>query len=206
MDYILPPLPYSYDALEPYIDARTMEIHHTKHHQTYIDRLNESLVGHSDLQSKSLEQLLCDVHLYPQQLATTILNNGGGHWNHSFFWKIMKKDGGGEPQGPLFEEIKRTFRSFKDFQLQFNNAAKSVFGSGWAWLCVDSKKKLVVISTVNQGVPFLQEKDPILGLDVWEHAYYLSYQNRRADYITEWWNVINWDKVEHLYCQAMSKK
>lgn len=206
MDYILPSLPYAYDALEPYIDAATMEIHYTKHHQKYVDELNAALVGHPHLQSKSLEQLFNEINTYPAALATAIINNGGGHFNHSFFWRLLQKNGDLEPKGPLAPMIKKTFGSFKAFQDEFNTAAKKVFGSGWAWLCVNKSGKLIVTSTPNQNPPVLNHQYPIMGLDVWEHAYYLKYQNRRPDYINAWWHVINWQQVEDNYEEIVNSK
>jgi Fe-Mn family superoxide dismutase len=206
MEYVLPPLPYSYDALEPYIDALTMEIHYTKHHQKYVDELNAALVNYPLLQVKSLEELFSEINTYPAPLATAITNNGGGHLNHSFFWRLMKKNAQLEPSGPVAQAIKRSFGHFNAFQDQFNTAAKKVFGSGWAWLCVDKQGQLVVMSTPNQNPPLLSLCHPILGLDVWEHAYYLKYQNKRPDYIAAWWHVINWQQVEDNYHAILNNK
>lgn len=196
----LPALPYAYDALEPYIDKMTMEIHHTKHHNAYVTNLNKAVEG-TEMEGKSLEELMANVSKY----SPAVRNNGGGHWNHSLFWELMKKNAGGEPTGALEEAIKSAFGSFADFKAQFNNAAATRFGSGWAWLVV-SNGKLVVSSTPNQDNPLMDVAEvkgtPILGLDVWEHAYYLKYQNRRPEYIENWWNVINWDKVSELYAKA----
>lgn len=205
MEHRLPQLPYSYDALEPYIDAHTMEIHYTKHHQKYVDELNAALVNYPDLQLKSLEHVLKEISTYPNALAATLLNNGGGHLNHSFFWQSLKKNGGIIAHSMLGAEIAKTFGSIEAFKIEFATAAKKVFGSGWAWLCLNGAGKLVIISTPNQNPPFLQGLSPVLGLDVWEHAYYLKYQNRRPDYIDAWWHVINWDYAEDLYHQSIKK-
>ncbi|HED05967.1 MAG TPA: superoxide dismutase [Ignavibacteria bacterium] len=186
-------LPYAYDALEPYIDARTMEIHYTKHHNGYVTKLNAA-IGGTDLEGKSLEELMKNV----SKLPVALRNNGGGHFNHSLFWTIMKKDGGGEPSGTLAGVINSAFGSFADFKKKFSDAAASRFGSGWAWLIVKGGK-LEITSTPNQDNPVMDDAEvrgtPILGLDVWEHAYYLKYQNRRPEYIENWWNVVNWDEV-----------
>lgn len=195
----LPELPYAYDALEPYIDALTMEIHYTKHHQAYIDNLNNALKNYPDLQKKSLEDILTHLNNIPEAIRTTVRNNGGGHENHSFFWPLMSKKGGGQPKGPVSKEIATAFGSFDAFKEQFNTAAKSVFGSGWAWLVVDKNGKLLITSSPNQDNPITNGQTPILGLDVWEHAYYLKYQNKRPDYIGAWWNVVNWEQVEENY-------
>lgn len=201
MSYSLPDLPYAYDALEPHIDARTMEIHHTKHHQAYITKANAALEGHSDLASKSIEDLMSDLSAVPENIRTAIRNNGGGHANHSLFWTIMSPNGGGTPGGDLGDDINATFGSFDAFKEQFANAAATRFGSGWAWLSVDGGK-LVVESTPNQDTPLSEGHTPILGLDVWEHAYYLNYQNKRPDYISAFFNVINWDEVAKRYAAA----
>lgn len=199
MKYTVPSLPYEYGALEPYIDARTMEIHHTKHHQAYVDNLNKALEGHPELAGKSLPELLANLDSIPTDIRTAVRNNGGGHLNHSFFWEIMKKNGGGEPRGAVAQEIIKVFGSFAAFQEQFNGQAKTVFGSGWAWLVIDTKGNLALEKTSNQDSPVSQGHAPLLGLDVWEHAYYLQYQNRRPDYIGAWWHVVNWDRVEDAY-------
>jgi Fe-Mn family superoxide dismutase len=199
----LPELPYAYDALEPYIDAKTMEIHHTKHHETYIENLNKALASYPDLQNKSLVELLTTLSALPEAVRTAVRNQGGGHFNHSLFWPMMAKHGGGEPKGPIAAEINKHFKSFGEFQTHFNTAAKGVFGSGWAWLCVDTQGKLVVTSTPNQDSPISNGLQPVLGLDVWEHAYYLKYQSGRANYITAWWHVINWEQVEDNYAKAV---
>jgi Fe-Mn family superoxide dismutase len=196
MSYKLPPLPYAYDALEPYIDAKTMEIHYTKHHQAYIDELNKLLEKHPQLQTLSLEQLLEKVKELPEEVATPLKNNGGGTYNHSLFWEIMQKNGGGTPKGNIGEAITTTFGSFEKFKELFSAAAKSRFGSGWAWLSLDSAGKLVINSTPNQDNPLMSRCKPIMGLDVWEHAYYLKYQNKRVDYIAAWWHVVNWDRID----------
>lgn len=201
MSHSLPSLPYDYNALEPHIDAKTMEIHHTKHHQTYINNLNAALENHSDLQSKSLEDLIANLNNIPEGIRGAVRNNGGGHLNHSMFWTIMSPNGGGEPSGELGDAINSAFGSFSDFQDQFAKAGATRFGSGWAWLCVDGGK-LVVNSTPNQDNPITDGLKPILGVDVWEHAYYLNYQNRRPDYIKAWWNVVNWDQVAKNFSDA----
>lgn len=199
MKYVLPSLPYAYGALEPYIDAMTMEIHHNKHHQAYVDNLNKALEKHPEYQPASIDEIIENLSDVPEDIRTMVRNNGGGHYNHSFFWKIMKKNGGGEPNGQVADQIKKTFGSFAEFQDGFNNHAKSVFGSGWAWLSVDADGKLVTSSLPNQDSPLSYKCTPILGLDVWEHAYYLKYQNKRPDYIGAWWHVIDWDMVEENY-------
>ena len=194
MAHTLPPLPYDYGALEPHIDARTMEIHHTKHHQGYVTNLNAALEKAPNLQNKSLEDLLGNLDAVPESVRTAVRNNGGGHWNHSMFWQIMGPAAGAEPTGKLADAMKSAFGDFAQFKEKFAAAATSRFGSGWAWLLADGGK-LSIESTPNQDNPVMQGKSPILGLDVWEHAYYLKYQNRRADYIGAWWNVVNWDVV-----------
>jgi Fe-Mn family superoxide dismutase len=194
----LPKLPYAFDALEPYIDARTMEIHHGKHHAAYVTNLNKALEAHADLASQPLEQLIGGIDKLPEAIRTAVRNNGGGHWNHSLFWQLMKKGGGGEPKGALADAIKKEFGNFGDFKSKFSAAAMGRFGSGWAWLIFDAGK-LVIDSTPNQDNPIMSGKRPVMGLDVWEHAYYLKYQNRRADYIEAWWNVVNWEQVAAQY-------
>ena len=201
MAYTLPALPYSTNALEPHIDAKTMEIHHTKHHQAYINNVNTALEAHPDLAAKSVEDLIRDLAAVPEAIRTTVRNNGGGHANHSLFWTIMGPGGGGEPSGTLGEAIKSTFGSFATFKEQFSKAAATRFGSGWAWLSVD-KGKLVVESTANQDNPISEGRTPILGIDVWEHAYYLHYQNRRPDYVGAFYNVINWTEVARRLAAA----
>ncbi len=201
MAYQLPPLPYPFDALEPTIDARTMEIHHDKHHGAYVNNVNAALEGHSDLASMSIEDLLKNIDRVPDAIKTAVRNNGGGHANHSMFWQIMKKGGGGEPSGDLANAINSTFGSFDAFKDAFSKAGAGRFGSGWAWLVVNNGN-LEVMSTANQDSPYMEGKTPIMGLDVWEHAYYLNYQNRRPDYISAWWNVVNWDEVAKRYAAA----
>ena len=195
MAHELPQLPYAYDALEPHIDARTMEIHHTKHHQGYVNNLNSALSSHPELESKSVEELVKDLGSIPEDIRTAVRNNGGGHANHSLFWLCMSPNGGGEPTGELADAINCAFGSMDSFKEQFAKAGATRFGSGWAWLCVDGSGNLVITSTPNQDNPLTDGLTPILGLDVWEHAYYLNYQNRRPDYISAFWNVINWDQV-----------
>ncbi|HUJ82847.1 MAG TPA: superoxide dismutase [Candidatus Acidoferrales bacterium] len=192
--HVLPPLPYAFDALEPYIDAKTMEIHHDKHHGAYVTNLNKALEGNADLQKLSVEQLIAQIDRVPENIRTAVRNNGGGHANHSLFWKIMKKGGGGEPKGELADAIKSTFGSFADFKTKFNQAATTRFGSGWAWLFFKDGK-LTLESFPNQDNPLMSGGKPVMGLDVWEHAYYLKYQNRRPEYIEAWWNVVNWDEI-----------
>jgi len=194
--YVVPPLPYAFDALEPYIDKTTMEIHHDKHHGAYVTNLNKALEGHADLQALSIEDLLTHLDRVPENIRTAVRNNGGGHMNHSMFWKIMKKGGGGEPKGKLAEAIKSSFGSFADFKTKFAQAGATRFGSGWAWL-LSKDGKLSIESTPNQDNPVMSGAKPVMGLDVWEHAYYLKYQNKRPDYIEAWWNVVNWDEIEH---------
>lgn len=201
MAYELPSLPYAYDALEPHIDAKTMEIHHSKHHQGYVTKVNAALEGHPELASKSIEDLMSDLSSVPEDIRGAVRNNGGGHANHSLFWTIMSPNGGGTPGGELGDDINATFGSFDAFKEQFAAAAATRFGSGWAWLSVDGGK-LVVESTPNQDTPLSEGHTPILGLDVWEHAYYLNYQNKRPDYISAFFNVINWDEVAKRYAAA----
>jgi Fe-Mn family superoxide dismutase len=205
MAYELPKLPYNYNALEPHIDARTMEIHYTKHHQAYITNLNNAIKGKADLETKSVEDLIKNLNAVPEDIRTVVRNNGGGHANHSFFWKIMGPNAGGEPKGKLADDIKSTFGGFDQFKEKFSAAGVGRFGSGWAWLIKNSSGKLEIVSTANQDSPLMgkaiagAEGTPILGCDVWEHAYYLNYQNRRPDYIKAWWNVVNWDAVAKNY-------
>ncbi len=196
----LPALPYSFDALEPHIDALTMEIHHDRHHGTYVNNLNNALEGHPELQEKTVEELISDLNSVPEDIRTAVRNNGGGHANHSMFWEIMSPDGGGTPSGALSDEINKTFGSFDQFKEEFAKAAAGRFGSGWAWLVLDNGK-LSIMSTANQDNPLMEGKKPVFGLDVWEHAYYLKYQNKRPDYISAFWNVVNWDEVNKRYEQ-----
>jgi Fe-Mn family superoxide dismutase len=199
MSYQLPELSYAYTALEPYIDAKTMEIHHTKHHKAYIDKLNAALEGHADLQNKSVEDLLRNLNAVPESIRTAVRNHGGGHFNHSFFWPMLRKET--KFSGKLADAINSRFGGFDKFKDQFSNAAATLFGSGWAWL-VWSNNELQIMATPNQDNPISQGKTPILGLDVWEHAYYLKYQNRRPEYISAFFNVINWDKVNEYFKAA----
>jgi Fe-Mn family superoxide dismutase len=199
--HVLPPLPYATDALEPYIDKMTMEIHHGKHHNAYVTNLNKALEGNADLQALSIDQLLKSLDRVPENIRPAVRNNGGGHWNHSMFWKLMKKGGGGEPTGVLADAIKSSFGSFTDFKTKFAAAGVGRFGSGWAWIVVKDGK-LAIESTPNQDNPLMAGGKAIFGLDVWEHAYYLKYQNRRPDYIEAWWNVVNWDEAASLYSAA----
>ncbi len=198
MPFTLPPLPYSFDALEPYIDAKTMEIHHDKHHGAYVTNLNKALDGHADLQSKSLDDLLKSLDSIPENIRSAVRNNAGGHWNHSLFWTQLKKGSGGEPTGDLGSAIKSAFGSFAEFQTKFAAAGLSRFGSGWAWLIVKDGK-LAIESTANQDNPVSDGGRPFFGLDVWEHAYYLKYQNRRPEYIEAFWNVVNWEQIAENY-------
>lgn len=202
MAFELPPLPYAEDALEPHIDARTMSIHHDKHHAGYTNNLNNALEGHSDLAAKSIEELLGDLGSVPEGIRTAVRNNGGGYANHSLFWSVMGPDGGGSPSGALADAINSAFGSFDAFKEAFAKAAGTRFGSGWAWLYVDGSGNLAVTSTPNQDTPLMDGNTPILGLDVWEHAYYLNYQNRRPDYVAAWWNVVNWDAVAENFAAA----
>jgi Fe-Mn family superoxide dismutase len=204
MAHQLPPLPYDFSALEPHIDTQTMQIHHGKHHQAYINNLNAALEGHADLAAKSVEQLLCEIQQVPENIRQTVINNGGGHANHSLFWTIMSPKGGGEPGGDLGAAINATFGNFASFRELFTKAGVTRFGSGWAWLALDPQGKLLVYSTANQDSPLMVGNIPILGLDVWEHAYYLKYQNRRPDYINAWWNIVNWEEVAASFTQARS--
>lgn len=202
MAFELPDLPYPYDALEPSIDEQTMRVHHDKHHAGYTNNLNSALEGKPDLQSKSIEAILRDLNGVPEDIRTTVRNNGGGYANHSLFWNIMSPDGGGEPGGDLAAAVKSAFGSFAAFKDKFSSTATGQFGSGWGWLAVDGSGALTVLSTPNQDSPYMQGLTPILGVDVWEHAYYLKYQNRRGDYVAAWWDVVNWDEVARLYKQA----
>ena len=199
MAFELPALPYDKSALEPHIDATTMEIHHGKHHAAYVNNLNKALENQSDLQNMSIEDLLRNINSVPENIRTAVRNNGGGHANHSLFWNIMGPNGGGQPTGELANAINAAFGSFDDFKTQFKTAATGRFGSGWAWLIVAPDGSVSITSTANQDSPLMEGRTPILGLDVWEHAYYLKYQNRRPDYVDAWWNVINWDEVARRY-------
>jgi len=201
----LAPLPYAFDALEPQIDAQTMEIHHDRHHQAYVDNLNKALAGHPDLQRKSLKTLLSDLDSIPAPIRTAIRNHGGGHANHSLFWQVLSKKGGGKPKGALAAAVDRKFLTFEKFQEQFTKAATGVFGSGWVWLSLNPRKELELETTPNQDSPFSKGNTPLVGLDVWEHAYYLKYQNRRADYIAAFYNIINWDYVAGRYGAVQGK-
>jgi superoxide dismutase, Fe-Mn family len=202
MAFELPALPYPVTALEPHVDARTMEIHHGKHHATYTNNLNAALEAHPALQARSIEDLLRGFDALPNDVQTAVRNNGGGYANHNLFWEIMSPDGGGRPQGELASAIDAAFGSFEDFRTAFSDAATKRFGSGWAWLVVDGDGALQVYSTANQDSPFMSGHTPVLGLDVWEHAYYLNYQNRRPDYIKAFWNVVDWRRVGALYTDA----
>jgi superoxide dismutase, Fe-Mn family len=204
--FTLPSLPYDYAALEPHIDEQTMRIHHTKHHQTYIDKLNAALEKHPDLMSKSVEELVASTESLPEEVRTAVKNHGGGHANHSLFWTILTPDGTGTPSGDLAEAINQAFGDAQAFKDQFTQAATGHFGSGWTWLVMNKEHKLEIITTPNQDSPLMQAKTPILGLDVWEHAYYLKYQNRRPEYIQEFWNIINWLEVERRYTECMVAK
>jgi Fe-Mn family superoxide dismutase len=205
MSFEVPDLPYDFDALEPHIDARTMEIHHDKHHGGYVNKLNAALEKAPRLQGKSIEDIMRSLEDVPEAVKTAVRNNGGGHFNHSLFWNVMSPNGGGQPSGDLLSRIEKSFASFDAFRKQFSNSALTRFGSGWAWLSVGDAKNLTVSSTPNQDNPLMSGSIPILGIDVWEHAYYLKYQNRRADYITALWNVINWAKVEENLEKALEK-
>jgi superoxide dismutase, Fe-Mn family len=196
----LPPLPYPLDALEPHIDAKTMEIHHGRHHQAYVTNLNKAVAGNADLSKTSLEELIRHLEDVPEAVRTAVRNNGGGHYNHSLFWQTLKR-GGGQPKGALAQALNKSFGSFDKFKEEFSGAAMKVFGSGWAWLLLE-EKELKIVSTPNQDTPLSHSKQPLLGLDVWEHAYYLQYQNKRADYIAAFFNVINWDFVADRFSKA----
>tara|TARA_B100001027_G_scaffold67330_1_gene45937 strand:+ start:7697 stop:8314 length:618 start_codon:yes stop_codon:yes gene_type:complete len=204
MSYSLPSLEYSVDALEPHVDARTMEIHHGKHHQTYIDKLNGAIEGHSELGEKSVDDLITNLSDLPESMQTAVRNNGGGHFNHTFFWQCVSPNGGGTPSGELSNAIDATFGSFDAFKNEFLQAAITRFGSGWAWLIKQEDGSLAVTSSPNQDNPLMQGitdhcGTPIIGLDVWEHAYYLNYQNRRPDYVTAFWNVVDWERANSLF-------
>ncbi len=198
MPFELPALPYPADALEPYIDARTMEIHHDKHHGAYVTNLNAAIAKHPELDGRSVEDLLRDINRIPEDIRTAVRNNGGGHMNHSMFWLIMTPNGGGQPSGSLGDAIQKSFGDFAAFQQQFNQAAMGRFGSGWAWL-IKNDGRLTIESTANQDNPIMEGKHAVMGVDVWEHAYYLKYQNRRADYVNAWWNTLNWPEIQKRF-------
>ncbi len=201
-EYTLPPLPYDFGALEPHIDAKTMEIHHGKHHQAYINNLNAALKDHPDHQGKTIEALIADLNALPEGIRTAVRNNGGGHANHSLFWQVIAPNAGGEPTGKIGEAIASELGGFAAFKEAFNKAGATRFGSGWAWLTLGKDGKLAVTSTPNQDSPIMEGTTPLLGCDVWEHAYYLKYQNRRPDYLAAFWNVVNWPEVERRYLAA----
>jgi Fe-Mn family superoxide dismutase len=202
MPYQLPPLPYAYNALEPFIDEETMRLHHDAHHQTYVNNLNTAVEKHPELFDRSAEDLIRGLAQIPEDIRTVVRNNGGGHVNHTMFWEIMGPSAGGQPTGDLLQAITSTFGSFDALKQQVSQAAITRFGSGWGWLSVDSGGKLVVESTANQDSPLSEGRTPILGVDVWEHAYYLKYRNRRPEYVNQWWNAVNWDAVAKRYAQA----
>jgi len=204
MAYELPPLPYDYNALEPYIDEETMHLHHDKHHQAYVNNLNAALQGQSQFDNMGIDELIRSLSSVPDNIRTTVRNNGGGHINHSMFWQIMKPNGGGEPTGDLASAISSAFGSFDQFKAAFNDAGAKRFGSGWAWLVIGTDGKLAVTSTANQDSPLIDGLYPVMGNDVWEHAYYLKYQNRRPEYLAAWWNVVNWDEIGKRFAQGMS--
>lgn len=205
MSFTLPPLPYANNALEPYIDAQTMEIHHDRHHKAYVDNLNKALDGQAALASKSIEQLIREINQVPENIRTAVRNNGGGHINHSMFWEIMGPKAGGDPSGAIADDLKKTFTDFAGFKTKIKEAGLGRFGSGWAWL-VYGDGKLQVISTANQDSPYMDGLSPVLGVDVWEHAYYLKYQNKRADYIDAWWGTLNWGAINKRYSDAKGGK
>lgn len=202
MAYTLPDLPYPKDALEPHIDAKTMEIHHDKHHAAYVNNLNAAIEKHPELGKSTAEDLISNLKSVPEDIRGAVRNNGGGHVNHSMFWKLMKKGGGGKPTGDLAKAIDGAFGNFEQFQAKFEDAGLKRFGSGWSWLLLSSAGKLEIVSFPNQDNPLMEGQKPILGCDVWEHAYYLKYQNRRADYLKAWWNVVNWDEADKNYKAA----
>jgi Fe-Mn family superoxide dismutase len=203
MAHTLPPLPYAFDALEPHIDARTMEIHHDKHHAAYINNLNNALKEHPELAAKPVNDLIADLAALPEAIRTPVRNNGGGHSNHAFFWELMGPGKGGAPVGKLAEEITKTFGSFDDFKAKFEAAGLGRFGSGFVWLIVNKQGQLEIVSLPNQDSPYMDGNKPVIANDVWEHAYYLNYQNRRPDYLKAWWNVVNWDQAEQNYQAAL---
>ncbi|MBF2050948.1 MAG: superoxide dismutase [Leptolyngbya sp. IPPAS B-1204] len=199
MAHNLAPLPYDYAALEPYIDAQTMQLHHDKHHAAYVNNLNTALANYSDLQAKSVEELVADLNAVPEAIRTAVRNNGGGHVNHTMFWQIMRPNGGGEPTGALGDAISSTFGDFDTFKQRFNEAGTKHFGSGWVWLVISPEQTLQITTTPNQDSPITTGAKPIFGNDVWEHAYYLKYQNRRPEYLDAWWNVLNWEEIERRF-------
>ncbi len=203
MAYTLPDLPYDYDALEPHIDERTMKIHHTKHHQGYTNNLNAALEGH-EFADLPIDQVLQRIKEVPEDIRQAVINNGGGYANHNLFWTILSPNGGGSPTGDIADSIREQFGNVDNFKTEFNNAAIGRFGSGWAWLCVNGDGNLEVLSTPNQDSPLMNGQIPVLGLDVWEHAYYLHYQNMRGDYVNAFWNLVNWDQVNEYYTAALS--
>jgi superoxide dismutase, Fe-Mn family len=205
MAYEVPPLPYDYSALEPYIDTQTMQLHHDKHHAAYVNNLNAAIQSNAQFASLPVEQLIQRLNELPENIRTAVRNNGGGHANHSMFWQIMTPNGGGQPGGDLANAINSTFGSFDQFKAAFNDAGVKRFGSGWAWLILDRNGNLQVTSTANQDSPLMEGNFPIMGNDVWEHAYYLKYQNRRPEYLNAWWNVVNWNVIEKRYQQAKSR-
>jgi Fe-Mn family superoxide dismutase len=202
MAYELPSLPYPQDALSPHIDARTMDFHYGKHHAAYVANLNKALEPYPAIAAKPIEQVLREINTVPAEVRQAVINNGGGHYHHTFFWRIMGPNKGGQPKGPLADEIKKAFGSFEAFKEQFTKAALGRFGSGWAWLCLGPERKLHICDTLNQDSPVSKGDRPLLTVDVWEHAYYLQYQNRRADWVSAWWNLVNWDAVADLYAAA----
>ncbi|MFL5733772.1 MAG: superoxide dismutase [Chloroflexia bacterium] len=202
MPFEVPPLPYDYSALEPYIDTQTMQLHHDKHHAAYVNNLNAALEQHADLQNKPAEDLIRDLNSIPEAIRMAVRNNGGGHVNHSMFWQIMKPNGGGDPTGDIAAAIKESFGDFEELKKQFNDAGVKRFGSGWTWLVLGRDGKLAVMSTANQDNPMSEGSYAIMGNDVWEHAYYLKYQNRRPEYLAAWWNVVNWDEINKRFMQA----
>lgn len=204
MAFEVPPLPYDYNALEPYIDEETMHLHHDKHHQAYVTNANAALQGQTQFENMSADEVLRHINDVPENVRTAVRNNAGGHANHSMFWAIMKPNGGGEPTGELAQAINSTFGSFDQFKAAFNDAGAKRFGSGWVWLVMDQSGKLSITSTANQDSPLMDGLFPIMGNDVWEHAYYLKYQNRRPEYLAAWWNVVNWDEIARRYEQAKS--
>lgn len=206
MAFELAPLPYGYDALEPYIDVTTMQLHHDKHHAAYVNNLNAAIEKYGDLQSQSIEELIVNLNRVPEDIRTTVRNNAGGHINHTMFWQIMGPNGGGAPTGDLAKVINDQFGGFEAFKQQFNDAGTKRFGSGWVWLVRNNQGDLQIVSTPNQDSPLIEGHFPIMGNDVWEHAYYLKYQNRRPEYLNAWWNVVNWEEINRRYAEAMSQK